>query len=357
MDPVVVVATTSVLGDIARNSVCDGVTVETLMSPGQDPHSFELSARQAAFLRQADLVIANGLNLEEGIADVILDARSSGTRVLFVADLVDPIPFRGPDLHGHGDEDEHGDEHDGDEHDGDEEHNGHEDEHDGDEEHNGHEDEHDGDEEHNGHEDEHDGDEEHNGHEDEHDGHEDEDEHAHEHGSLDPHVWMDPLRMASAARLIAAELGAVVGSDQTMCAVDYAASLEALDAEVASLFAEVPVQSRKLVTNHDAFGYFAERYGFEVVGTIIPSGSTLAEPSASGVAALVETIEHEGVPAIFAETTQPADLAEVIASEIGAQISVVTLYTGSLGERGSGAETYEGMIRTNAQRIVEALRG
>ena len=168
---------------------------------------------------------------------------------------------------------------------------------------------------------------------------------------------MDPLRMASAARLIAAELSAVVGSDQTMCAVEYAASLEALDAEVASLLAEVPVQSRKLVTNHDAFGYFAERYGFEVVGTIIPSGSTLAEPSASDVAALVEAIEHEGVPAIFAETTHPADLAEVIASEIGAQIAVVTLYTGSLGERGSGAETYDGMIRTNAQRIVEALSG
>lgn len=263
--PLQVVATTTILGDVAENIVGDAGTVETLMSPGQDPHSFDLSAGQAKTLRDADLVIANGLDLEVGFTDVLLDAREAGTPVIFIAEEVDPIPS-------------------------------------------------------------------------------------------DPHVWMDPLRMAAAARLIGAELEAITGTEGAVARAEaYASTLEALDAEIGALLGQVSPDARKLVTNHDALGYFAERYGFEVVGVVIPRGSTLAEPSASEVTELVNTIERESVPAIFAETTATARLAEVVADETGEDVEVVTLYTGSLGEDGSGAETYVLMIRTNAERISAAL--
>ena len=117
----------------------------------------------------------------------------------------------------------------------------------------------------------------------------------------------------------------------------------------------IPPERRKLVTNHDALGYFADRYDYEVVATVIPGGSTLGEPSAADLSALVELIAEEGIPAIFAETTAPAALAEAVAAELGEGVEVRTLYTGSLGAPGSGADTYVGMMRTNAATIADAL--
>jgi zinc/manganese transport system substrate-binding protein len=92
-----------------------------------------------------------------------------------------------------------------------------------------------------------------------------------------------------------------------------------------------------------------------VIGTVVPGGATLAEPSSAELAALVEEIEAEGVRAIFAETTEPSVLADAIAAETGGTVEVVELYTGSLGEPGSGADTLIGMLITNARRIAEAL--
>jgi zinc/manganese transport system substrate-binding protein len=138
-------------------------------------------------------------------------------------------------------------------------------------------------------------------------------------------------------------------------AAAYIAELRALDAEVEATLAVVPPERRKLVTNHDVFAYFADRYGFEVVGAVIPATTTQASASAADIDALAATIAAEGVPAIFADTSSPEDLADTLASEVGGEVAVVALYSESLGEAGSGADTYAGMMRTNAARIAEAL--
>jgi zinc/manganese transport system substrate-binding protein len=173
----------------------------------------------------------------------------------------------------------------------------------------------------------------------------------------DPHFWQDPARMAVAVRALGETL-ARVGDDLppeewAARAEAYAAELDALDAELEQLLADIPEDRRKLVTNHDSFGYFADRYGFETIGTVLPSGDTLAEPSATDLQALAATIEEEQVPAIFAETTQPDRLAEALASEVDVDVEVVELYSDSLGE--GEATTYIDMVRTNAERIREAL--
>ena len=177
-------------------------------------------------------------------------------------------------------------------------------------------------------------------------------------GAEDPHVWMDPVRMTKAVALIASELRQLDGGvDWGVRAEAYADELAAADWELTALFTGVPTDARKLVTNHDSMGYLADRYGFEVVGVLLPGDSTLGTASSRELSELVRVIEAEGVPAIFAETTQPAVLAEAVAAEIGHPVEVVELYTGSLGEPGSGAENLLGMLRVNAHRIAGALRG
>jgi zinc/manganese transport system substrate-binding protein len=109
------------------------------------------------------------------------------------------------------------------------------------------------------------------------------------------------------------------------------------------------------VTNHDVFAYFADRYGFEVIGAVIPSTSTQAEPSAGDLDALATTVRQAGVPAIFADTASPRRLADALAAEAGSDVTVVPLYSESLGPPGSDGATYAGMMRTNATRIADAL--
>lgn len=174
-------------------------------------------------------------------------------------------------------------------------------------------------------------------------------------GSDDPHVWMDPLRMADAARLIGVELAALdPAGDWPARAEEYATTLTAADEEIAAILDAVGPENRKMVTNHDSLGYFALRYGFDIVGIVIPGGSTLGDPSSAELAELVAVIEREGVNAIFVETTQPSTLAETVAAEAGEDVQIVELYTGSLGTPGSGADTLIGMLVTNAQIVAEA---
>jgi zinc/manganese transport system substrate-binding protein len=173
---------------------------------------------------------------------------------------------------------------------------------------------------------------------------------------LDPHIWMDPLRMAEAAAIIAAELAEVLPSvDWGAMADEYAAELREADAEIETILNQVEEGDRILVTNHDSLGYFADRYGFAVVASIIPGGSTLAEPSSAELAALVDVVEREQVRAIFAETTEPGALARAVAEEAGNGVAVVELFTGSLGGPGSGAETLIEMLKTNARLIADSL--
>jgi zinc/manganese transport system substrate-binding protein len=179
-------------------------------------------------------------------------------------------------------------------------------------------------------------------------------------GGTDPHFFTDPARMATAAQGIADFLADEVPGLDTPAFADQAEAtidgLHALDGEVERTLSAVPPDRRTLVTNHEVFGYFADRYGFEVVGAVIPAGTTQAEPSAAQLDELAHTIEERGVPAIFVETSSPARLAAALADEVG-DVDVVELFSESLGDEGSGGETYADMMRTNAERIADALAG
>ena len=169
---------------------------------------------------------------------------------------------------------------------------------------------------------------------------------------------MDPTLIAAWAPAIAAALSeADPGSAGAYAerAAALAAELHELDAWVRERVATVPVPERILITDHDVLGYFADRYQFSVLDTIIPGFSTASEPSARHLAALRDAISEQAVPAIFVGLTVSPRAAEVVAEDLG--IEVVSIYTGSLGEPDGPAATYQDFIRTNVERIVTALGG
>jgi zinc/manganese transport system substrate-binding protein len=177
-------------------------------------------------------------------------------------------------------------------------------------------------------------------------------------GVVDPHLWADPNEVSAAVGALGAAVGALPGVDAATVrrqASDYAAALGALDAEVVRTLAPIAAARRKLVTTHDAFGYFAARYDLHLIGAAIPSLTTSAASSAAGIERLADAVRREHVPAVFAETSQPTKLIDALADEVGGDIAVVELYTESLGAPGSSADTYVGMLRTDARRIAEAL--
>jgi zinc/manganese transport system substrate-binding protein len=184
--------------------------------------------------------------------------------------------------------------------------------------------------------------------------HEDEDHEDEGHGSesLDPHFWLDPLRVADAADQIADEMSSIdPEGDWATRADDYAVRLMAAHEEIEQTLSQVT--DRRLVTNHESMGYFALRYRFSIIATVIPGGSTLAQPSSAELAELVALLEREGVRAIFADTSSPDDLAAAVARELGDEVEVVELYTEALGE--DEAETIVDMLMLNARRISDAL--
>ncbi len=186
---------------------------------------------------------------------------------------------------------------------------------------------------------------------------EDEHGHGHDHGAHDPHFWFDPIRVKVAVNEIAARLSAVDPNNASVYfqnASDYAAQLDELHYWILDQVGAVDEERRLLVTSHDSFGYFAELYGFEVVGLVIPSLATHVEPSAEHIAELVEVVREREIPALFGETTVSERLAQAVARETGA--GLFRLYSGSLGPEGSGADTYLTMVRANVAVIVEALK-
>lgn len=175
--------------------------------------------------------------------------------------------------------------------------------------------------------------------------------------SADPHVWLDPVLIADTfaelPRIASETLGVPIGDVQVN--VDrYLSELEALDATIRSDLSVIGPAQRKLVTNHDSLGRFADRYDLTVVDTIIPSVSTSAEASAADLDGVLDIIRSEGVRAIFSDSTGSSELAEALADELGSDVAVVELYTESLGEPGSGADTYIAMMTVNAERIAAA---
>jgi len=174
----------------------------------------------------------------------------------------------------------------------------------------------------------------------------------------DPHVWTDPRRMQRAVDTIAEAIGGLGHVDRgevAAAAQRYRSALRSMEASMAARFAVIPPERRLLVTNHHVFGYFAERFGFRVIGAVVPSATTLASPSAADLEALVQVLREAGVPAIFADTSQPTRLADAVASEAHIDVDVVELHTESLGPPSSEAATYLGMLDSNADTIVDAL--
>jgi len=297
-----IVATTGIWADVASMVACDGaLDVRTLVPAGGDPHAYEPSLRDREMLDAAVLVVSNGLGLEALLDDTIDDVAAGGAPVFAVAEHVDTIP-----IGEHGGVDDEGDYgHDEDEHaDGAD------------------------------------------------DGHV-EDEHGD--GGDDPHVWFDPTRVADALPALGAAIVAAGGDPDATgdCVSSAGAELEALDADAQAQLAAVAPERRLLVTNHDSLGYFADRYGFEVLGTILPSASTLTAANPAQLEALGEDIEAAGVPAIFTESLSDDTDAAALADRL--DVEIVELYTDALGDADSPAATYADLLRADADLIAAAL--
>jgi manganese/iron transport system substrate-binding protein len=178
-----------------------------------------------------------------------------------------------------------------------------------------------------------------------------------DHGSSDPHVWMDPNNVQHWVDRIEQVLSEA-DPGQAMIyqanAQAYRQALTDLDAWISQQVTQVPQANRKIVSDHVVFGYFARRYGFEQVGAVIPSISTLASPSAQELASLEETIKNLGVKAIFVDSTVNPALSQRIASDT--QTQVVPVYSGSLSPAGGPAATYLDFMRADVSAIVQALK-
>jgi zinc/manganese transport system substrate-binding protein len=175
----------------------------------------------------------------------------------------------------------------------------------------------------------------------------------------DPHWWQDPrnaIRAVAAIRdaLVEVDPGGRAGYDRRAAA--YTARLRRLDSEVARCIERVPPAKRKLVTTHDALGYFADRYGIEVIGAVIPSLSSQAQPSAKDVNELVDQIERERVEAIFPEAALSKKLEQAISRESGARVGA-QLWADTLGPPGSTGATYVDAIEWNASALAQGMSG
>ena len=192
-------------------------------------------------------------------------------------------------------------------------------------------------------------------------GHDHDDGHGHDHGegSCDPHLWMDPHNVIYWALMIRDSLSALDHANEDAYAANaaaYAQELVSLEADViVPALAELPEEQRVLVTNHGSLGYFATSYDFEIVTMVVHSVSTEVEPSARDVAAVIDAVRDEGVPAIFSDIHLSDVLVNTIASETG--VAVVGLHTDSLGDSEGPAGTYLDYMRYNVKAIVEALKG
>jgi zinc/manganese transport system substrate-binding protein len=269
-----VVVTTTVLGAVVRELVGGAAEVVTVIPDGADPHAYEPSARDIEAVTAADVVVANGLGLEEGLEDVLARVEGSGVPVVHVADHVTVREPVSRDVH---------------------------------------------------------------------------DDEVHGHDAGDPHLWLSPATIAEAVPAMADVIGAAIGVDLSAAGDDLVASLGALDERVADVMGALP--ACELVTGHDELGYFADRYGCEVIGAVIPGLSTTAEATARDVAALREVAEARGVRAIFTASGTPSAVAARVAADVG--VPLVELRTHALGP----AATYGDFVLELARTVVDALAG
>jgi ABC-type Zn uptake system ZnuABC Zn-binding protein ZnuA len=180
----------------------------------------------------------------------------------------------------------------------------------------------------------------------------------HHHGETDPHFWLDPVSVIHYVENIRdglSEADPANAAAYEANATAYIDSLRDLDEWIRQQVAGIPADRRLLVTNHESFGYYADRYGFEVLGTVIGSVSTGASPSAQHIVELVELIRTTEVRAIFLEQGSDPQLAQQLAAETGVEV-VTDLYTHSLTDADGLAPTYVDMMKANTTTIVEALK-
>lgn len=294
-----VVSTYSILGDLVENVGGEHIESTTLVGPDADAHTFEPAPSDNAELAEADVVFENGLEFETWLDDLYESSGSEARRVVVTEDI-DLLPIA---------KEEHADEH------------GAHEEEDVDE-------------------------------------HADEEGHEDEHGEYDPHVWHDPTNavvMVEEIRDALAEADPENARAYERNAGEYVSKLEALDADVREQVDSIPEDHRTLFTSHDTFGYFAERYGFEVDTALASVSTEAGDPAAGETAELVEEIERSGVPAIFAENVSNSSVMENIAAEAGVDLAP-TLYTDALGEPGTEGSTYVRMVRYNVSTMSEALQ-
>lgn len=262
-----VVATTSIVGDIVLEVGGDRIDLTVLMDDGADPHTYQLTAREAAMISTADVVFVNGLGLEESLLDS-LEKLAPQTSIVSVSEGIEPRQLG--------------------------------------------------------------------------------------ENKIDPHVWLDPsnvMRWVENVERALSEIDAAGTPQYRHNAIGYGTELEALDRWMEEQIAKIPIGQRKLVADHDALGYFADRYGFEVIGAVIPSFSTAAEPSPQQLANLETAITELDVRAIFVGMTVNPTLAEQVAQDLG--ILLVPLNTGSLS---GPANSYLEFMRQNVRAIVDALQ-
>jgi zinc/manganese transport system substrate-binding protein len=284
-----IVVTTAVLGSVVGDLVDDRASVTVLMANGVDPHDWAPSAQDLEAVYAADLVVANGLGLEEGLQDALGQAEAEGTRVFEATDHID-VRLLGEATHGHDAAASHaplaspeaateeGD----------------------------------------------------------------------DHGAEDPHFWVDPVSMIAVVQALAPVIGEL-GVDVSDREADLVARLQSLDEKVRDRLAGIPAEARKLVTGHESMGYFAARYDLELIGAVRPGLSSQGEVSARAMADLAEQIRDAGVSVIFAEAGTPRSVTDSIASETGA--AVVELPSHRLPDDGSYFTFMSGIAETVAEAL------
>jgi len=277
----VVLATTSVFADIAKLALGDTVTIGTIVPAGVDVHTFEPSPADAEKLADADLIVMNGLGLDEWVLTLLEGAGKTEADVLELGENLVGFEYiesteEEPATDGHG------------------------------------------------------------------------------HNGTDPHIWLDP----AGAQLYMERIAKRVSDDRADLADRIALAfgegldqLTALKNDIAAKYAAIPAEKRKIVTFHDAFGYYARAYGITIVGVAVEAPGQ--DPSAQEIAALIEAIRAAGVTSIFSEVQFPSKVLDQIAAETGAVV-LEDLYSDALGA--APADTYVGAMQQNADAILASFK-
>jgi zinc/manganese transport system substrate-binding protein len=283
----IIAVTYSVIGDIVAQLVGDNATVTVVIPDGQDPHDFQPSAKDIETINNAALVVSNGLEFEEGLEEVLENIADSGGNIFMVGDHITVRKIDHSDEHNHG--------------------------------------------------------------EDEDEGHADEegDEHGDKHTGGDPHIWLSPATMLEMLPALTTALSEAIGANLSAEATALTTKLQDLDGEVESIISSLG--ECNLVSGHDELGYFADRYGCNVVGAVIPSFTTTSEATAGELAELKRLVKQFKVPAIFTGLGTSPDTANQLARELG--IRAVTLSTHYL----DGVANYQEFILNLTNQIAGAL--